>query len=828
MPDAAGTPPPPEALAAILGPATQVVRRLAVYEQDGSTLYRGHEDVGLLDGSVSVDYARAERRTAQFTLENKDGSLVHEPGEFWYDKIIKVWRGVRYPTTEAIQARIISALNLTGASGSYASTPWAGSNPNGLSLNGVVNNLAHLPFHVDFDIVADIDIRAELSLDDWTPGVFMWIIGSYAGNNDNRFGLQVTAVGGLQFGHATSAHPWMVCDSTASVPAADGTKIWVRATYQADDGAGNRVYRFYTSLDGVVWTPLGAAVTVAGVLDIGTSPEPLTIGHTVNGLNALLGVVYKVQVREGIDGPLALDVDFTDKSHGWNAGDSNGTSGFDGTGKTVNLYGVGAVIRSTLDITGDIDLRVFDLTAADWTDAAYPHILSKMVNEGTGDGSWSLGFNPDGQPYVAFAVGAGAMYMTATAAMPVANGEGISLRFTLDVADGANKTGRFYTSTDHGETWTLLGAAITHAGNMRVKVSSANVKIGTTQGGVVNMFTGTLKDVEIRDGIDGRVVANPDFSDEDPGTTVFDDFEGNTWTVHAPASIIATDQSTPYIPAFYSEWLPQVGEFMLDEIVSQHFPHTIGVTARDYTKKCLTSKFKIPTAFVSGQPVEQVIKTIATNAGINPQKMILENTGQVTAKDWFFESGTERWKAMNDIAVNYGLELFFDANGNLVLRRFRDPSTSPAVHRFHTGEFGNLAGWQKSARDARLYNSVVVTGESANTTPVYGFATNNEPGSPISIDEIGERTMFYTSAFITTIAQATDVARKLLAIHGLEEYDINLASLVFPHLEAGEIIEFEEPAAGVNDPTRFLFSSFDIPLKLGPMNSVGKRVVIIT
>lgn len=276
------------------------------------------------------------------------------------------------------------------------------------------------------------------------------------------------------------------------------------------------------------------------------------------------------------------------------------------------------------------------------------------------------------------------------------------------------------------------------------------------------------------------------------------------------------------------EWVPQIGEFMLDEIVSQHFPHTIGVTARDYTKKCLQSKFKVPTAFASGQPVEQVIKTIATNAGINPQKMILEVSGQTTAKDWFFESGTERWKAMNDIAVNYGMELYFDANGNLVLRRFKDPSTSPAVMRFHTGEYGNLVGWKKSARDARLYNSVVVTGESANTTPVYGFATNNEPGSPISIDEIGERTMFYTSSFITTIDQATNVARQLLAIHGLEEYDINLSSLVFPHLEAGEIIEFEEPSAGVNDPTRFLYSSFDIPLKLGPMNSVGKRVVIIT
>lgn len=275
------------------------------------------------------------------------------------------------------------------------------------------------------------------------------------------------------------------------------------------------------------------------------------------------------------------------------------------------------------------------------------------------------------------------------------------------------------------------------------------------------------------------------------------------------------------------EWAPQIGEFMIDEASSQNFPHTVGVTGRDYTKKLLRSKFKVPTSFARNQPVENVIKTIATNGGISPNKMILPATGQNTGKDWYFDKNVERWVAMEDIATHYGYELYFDGNGFLVMRRFRDPATSPSVFVFETGEYGSLVSYKKSARDTRLYNIISVSGESANTTPVYGLAENRSPGSPTSVDEIGERVYGYTSQFITTQEQAQAVARDFLLRHTLEEYDISLSSICLPWLEAGEIIEFYDPDAAEGDPTRFLLSNFSIPLKLGGMSSVGKRVVLI-
>ena len=51
-------------------------------------------EVNVTEGSVSIDVARDERRTLQMTLEDLDHQLKPVPNGFWYDKIIRVRRGV--------------------------------------------------------------------------------------------------------------------------------------------------------------------------------------------------------------------------------------------------------------------------------------------------------------------------------------------------------------------------------------------------------------------------------------------------------------------------------------------------------------------------------------------------------------------------------------------------------------------------------------------------------------------------------------------------------------------------------------------------------------
>ena len=85
---------------AYLQPRLFVTRRVSIYESDGTTLWRPENmQHRLISGSVSVSSDRDERRNLEsLTLRNNDGVLsIDESGTgFFYDKIIKMYRGLNY------------------------------------------------------------------------------------------------------------------------------------------------------------------------------------------------------------------------------------------------------------------------------------------------------------------------------------------------------------------------------------------------------------------------------------------------------------------------------------------------------------------------------------------------------------------------------------------------------------------------------------------------------------------------------------------------------------------------------------------------------------
>jgi hypothetical protein len=92
-------PPPPTVVAAINAPTTRIDARVEIYEQDGVTRWAYDNVRRLIEGSISVDYSRDERRTLDLTLDNSDNVLLNAPGYFWYDKVIKVFKRVRVHTS---------------------------------------------------------------------------------------------------------------------------------------------------------------------------------------------------------------------------------------------------------------------------------------------------------------------------------------------------------------------------------------------------------------------------------------------------------------------------------------------------------------------------------------------------------------------------------------------------------------------------------------------------------------------------------------------------------------------------------------------------------
>ena len=275
-------------------------------------------------------------------------------------------------------------------------------------------------------------------------------------------------------------------------------------------------------------------------------------------------------------------------------------------------------------------------------------------------------------------------------------------------------------------------------------------------------------------------------------------------------------------------WEVQIGEFMIDRISEDNFPDTVSITGRDYTKKCMLSKYVQATQFAPGQTLEGLITSISGAAGIT--KRALPATGITVGRTFFFDRGVTRWDAMKEICSSYDYDIFFDATGYLIIKPYSDPALDAPTVIVSTGEEGTLASFSKSTTDTRIYNSIVVTGESSDATipNVFATAKNTNPLSPTRIAAIGERVYMYTSSFITTTLQAQQVADSFLAVHALEEFDLSFDSLMMPWLEVGDIMGFVDPDPAPGDPTEFLLSSISIPIALGPMSSVGKRVTNVS
>lgn len=309
------------------------------------------------------------------------------------------------------------------------------------------------------------------------------------------------------------------------------------------------------------------------------------------------------------------------------------------------------------------------------------------------------------------------------------------------------------------------------------------------------------------------------------GTTSFPAITGQTVVLQTGSGIPAAIVGPQLIPG--DDWVTCLGEFMVDSIERADFPSTqLQVTGRDFTKKLDLDKFSQTITFAAGSAmVENIIKTIATNGGITKFNF---PAGVISAPiDFTFDRGSSRWEACKKMADSISFELYFDNFGLLTLRPFVDPLLAPLTYTFKTGATGNLARFNRSTNDSDLFNDVVVYGDGADNPLVFAQAQNTNATSPTRIAAIGRRTWLYASQFITDNTTAQSRANAFLAVMALEQYDLNLDSIVLPWLEAGDAVEVVLPDSVPTDPTRFLLSSFTIPLALSTMSGSCKRVTIV-
>lgn len=448
------------------------------------------------------------------------GSPVGSPG----NGLVAYWKADEYDATSSY----LTDLTGRGHDARIGSVGSARIMSRGLAkylrLPGVTGNYASVPDSAALDITGDMDLRARIAPDTWTPALLTGIISKRNSTTTIAYTLYLGTTGTLNLQWSNDGTVVTTRTSSVVVGFAVGTTKWVRATFDADDGASNNVVKFYTSDDGATWAQLGTTITTAGV--VGTlynSVGPLEMGDISTLGRPLAGKVYCVQIRNNVlnDGTgIVFDADFTTQTAGatsftattgqtvtinsTSSADTNDPTFLSYTGeKYAYLPGIAGNYLSSpdsavLSIPGDITIDV-KVAMDDWTPAAGQALVAKVgstvlrsysFSVSATTGLLSFQTSPDGSTNLSHA---------STAAPVVSDGSLLWLRVSMDVDDGAgNRVIKFYTSSD-GVSWTQLGVTVTAAGATSLFDSSSVLELGSNFVGQNNL-TGKIYRAKVYNG----------------------------------------------------------------------------------------------------------------------------------------------------------------------------------------------------------------------------------------------------------------------------------------------------------------------------------------
>lgn len=212
--------------------------------------------------------------------------------------------------------------------------------------------------------------------------------------------------------------------------------------------------------------------------------------------------------------------------------------------------------NAALDVTGDLDIRV-RVAADDWTPATNMAFAGKAA----GGGQFSYQFrlsNFDGRMQILWSAD-GTAVLSAQATRPTGFPDGSLhwVRAALDVNNGASgRTITFYTS-ENGINWVTLGTQVVQAGVTSIFASTTALEVGA-RGDNTELLIGNVHYAEVRAGINGTVVASPNFAAELAGATSFSDSAGRTWTVNSPAAITGAAEPKHSAPFGYNAGFDEV------------------------------------------------------------------------------------------------------------------------------------------------------------------------------------------------------------------------------------------------------------------------------
>jgi hypothetical protein len=232
-------------------------------------------------------------------------------------------------------------------------------------------------------------------------------------------------------------------------------------------------------------------------------------------------------------------------------------------GNYLNLVGdpnsyVSTPDSGPLDIPGDIDIRAE--ISPNWYGPDNQMIIGKWEPAGN-QCSWFLKVYQGVLNFQHSLTGSPTNVWSYTRSLQEIPERG-AVRVTLD-ADNGNfgRTVRWYTAPSIAGPWKQLGPDTVFDGAVVLVNTSAPLKVGpsdlTTTKPARKPFIGRGYKFEVRAGIGGTIVANPDFTAQAAGTTSFTDGAGCVWTMAGGAEIRdRDDRFVGEVSSWPQKWTP--------------------------------------------------------------------------------------------------------------------------------------------------------------------------------------------------------------------------------------------------------------------------------